>query len=117
MPFAGLKLHANLLSGLKDLGFTRPTAIQADAIPPALEGRDLLACASTGSGKTAAFLLPILHQLTGDDKFLNLGSPLINPQRANFTIKTLNYAAADETCGAVYLHSAVDDSACRFSRK
>ena len=63
MPFAGLKLHANLLSGLKDLGFTRPTAIQADAIPPALEGRDLLACATTGSGKTAAFLLPILHHL------------------------------------------------------
>jgi ATP-dependent RNA helicase RhlE len=68
MPFAGLKLHANLLSGLKDLGFTRPTAIQADAIPPALEGRDLLACASTGSGKTAAFLLPILHQLTGEPR-------------------------------------------------
>ena len=62
MPFAGLKLHPNLLSGLKDLGFTRPTPIQADAIPPALEGRDLLACAMTGSGKTAAFLLPILHQ-------------------------------------------------------
>ena len=50
-----------LLKGLKDLGFTRPTPIQADAIPPALAGRDLLACAMTGSGKTAAFLLPILH--------------------------------------------------------
>jgi ATP-dependent RNA helicase RhlE len=48
---------------LKDLGFTRPTAIQSDAIPPALAGRDLLACATTGSGKTAAFLLPILHRL------------------------------------------------------
>jgi ATP-dependent RNA helicase RhlE len=46
-----------------DLGFTRPTPIQADAIPPALAGKDLLACAMTGSGKTAAFLLPILHQL------------------------------------------------------
>ena len=63
MPFAGLKLHPSLLAGLKDLGFTRPTGIQGDAIPPAMEGRDLLACATTGSGKTAAFLLPILHRL------------------------------------------------------
>jgi ATP-dependent RNA helicase RhlE len=63
VPFAALKIHPNLLRGLKDLGFTRPTAIQADAIPPALEGKDVLACAMTGSGKTAAFLLPILHRL------------------------------------------------------
>ena len=65
MPFSHFKLHPDLLRGLKDLGFARPTPIQAEAIPPALEGRDLLACAMTGSGKTAAFLLPILHQLMG----------------------------------------------------
>src|SRR6185436_3124878 len=65
MPFSHLKLHPNLLKGLKELGFARPTPIQADAIPPGLEGRDLLACAMTGSGKTAAFLLPILHKLIG----------------------------------------------------
>ena len=63
MSFNDLKLHPSLLKGIKDLGFARPTPIQADAIPPALDGRDLLACAQTGSGKTAAFLLPILHQL------------------------------------------------------
>ena len=63
MPFTTLKLHPNLLRGIKDLGFTNPTPIQADAIPLALEGRDLLASAMTGSGKTAAFLLPILHKL------------------------------------------------------
>src|SRR3954470_16608493 len=63
MPFTALKLHPTLLEGLKDLGFRRPTPIQIAAIPPALEGRDVLACAMTGSGKTAAFLLPILHRL------------------------------------------------------
>src|SRR4029077_15635959 len=65
MPFSHFKLHPDLLKGLKDLGFPRPTPIQADAIPPALEGRDLIACAMTGSGKTVAFLLPILHALIG----------------------------------------------------
>jgi ATP-dependent RNA helicase RhlE len=63
VPFTSLHLHRDLLRGIKELGFLRPTPIQSDAIPPALEGRDLLACAQTGSGKTAAFLLPILHHL------------------------------------------------------
>jgi ATP-dependent RNA helicase RhlE len=63
LPFTALKLHPSLLRGLKELGFARPTPIQADAIPPGLAGRDLLACAATGSGKTAAFLLPILQRL------------------------------------------------------
>jgi ATP-dependent RNA helicase RhlE len=63
VPFSSLKLHPSLVRAIKELGFARPTPIQADAIPPALAGRDVLACASTGSGKTAAFLLPILHAL------------------------------------------------------
>jgi ATP-dependent RNA helicase RhlE len=63
VSFADLGLHPDLLRGLKELGFTRPTPIQGDAIPPGLAGRDLLACAATGSGKTAAFLLPIVHHL------------------------------------------------------
>lgn len=65
MSFAALKLHSSLERGLKELGFHQPTPIQLQAIPPALEGRDLLATAMTGSGKTAAFLLPILHALIG----------------------------------------------------
>ncbi len=63
MSFSSLKLHRDLLRGIKELGFTRPTPIQDDAIPAAIDGRDVLACAATGSGKTAAFLLPIVHQL------------------------------------------------------
>ena len=61
--FTSLQLNPSLQRGLKDLGFLRPTPIQSEAIPPALEGRDILACAMTGSGKTYAFLLPIMHQL------------------------------------------------------
>ncbi len=65
MPFSALKLHPSLERGLKDLGFRQPTPIQVEAIPPAIEGRDLIATAMTGSGKTAAFLLPIIHKLIG----------------------------------------------------
>ncbi len=64
MPFSSFGLRAELLRGVRELGFTRPTPIQTEAIPPALEGRDVLACAMTGSGKTAAFLLPILQRLS-----------------------------------------------------
>jgi ATP-dependent RNA helicase RhlE len=63
MAFSSFGLHPLLLRGIKELGFTRPTPIQLQAIPPAMEGRDLLACAATGSGKTAAFVLPIVHRL------------------------------------------------------
>jgi ATP-dependent RNA helicase RhlE len=63
MAFSRLGLHPDLLRGLKELGFARPTPIQEQAIPPAVAGRDVLACAMTGSGKTAAFLLPILTHL------------------------------------------------------
>jgi ATP-dependent RNA helicase RhlE len=65
MPFSSFGLHPDLLRGVKELGFTRPTPIQNDAIPPAMAGRDVLAAAVTGSGKSAAFLLSILHRLIG----------------------------------------------------
>jgi ATP-dependent RNA helicase RhlE len=63
VTFNSLGLHPNLLKGIHDLGFIRPTPIQAQAIPPILAGRDLIGCAQTGTGKTAAFVLPILHRL------------------------------------------------------
>jgi len=61
--FADFGLFPALNQGLTDLGFTKPTPIQTQSIPPALLGRDVLACAMTGSGKTAAFMLPILNRL------------------------------------------------------
>jgi ATP-dependent RNA helicase RhlE len=63
MPFSSFGLHADILRGVREMGFTRPTPIQSDALPPALAGKDLLASAATGSGKTAAFVLPILQRL------------------------------------------------------
>ncbi len=68
MSFSSFDLHPSLLRGVSDLGFTVPTPIQRDGIPPALEGRDVLACAMTGSGKTAAFALPILNRLQGQKR-------------------------------------------------
>jgi ATP-dependent RNA helicase DeaD len=61
--FAGLALRPELLKALTSLGYEEPTPIQREAIPPLLEGRDLLGQAATGTGKTAAFALPLLHQL------------------------------------------------------
>jgi ATP-dependent RNA helicase RhlE len=64
MPFSTLGLAEPLLRALEAAGFQAPFPIQAQAIPPALAGRDLAAVAPTGSGKTAAFALPILQRLT-----------------------------------------------------
>ncbi len=66
--FTELKLSAPLLQALATEGYETPTPIQAQAIPPLLEGRDLLGIAQTGTGKTAAFALPLLHRLTSTER-------------------------------------------------
>ena len=63
MSFKEFSLHPQVLSGVISMGYDTPTPIQEQAIPVALEGRDLLGLAQTGTGKTAAFVLPILHHL------------------------------------------------------
>ena len=63
MEFSRFKLNPDLLNGVQDMGYTRPTPIQEQAIPPILEGRDLSGCAQTGTGKTAAYLLPVVQLL------------------------------------------------------
>ena len=63
MSFESLGLAPVLLGALKKAGFTEPTEVQKTAIPAALEGKDLIVSAQTGSGKTAAFTLPALHRM------------------------------------------------------
>ena len=64
MTFRELNLHQDVLEGLDAMGFEKPTPIQAAAIPVVIQNKDLIAVAQTGTGKTAAFLLPILHKIS-----------------------------------------------------
>ncbi len=68
VTFESFGLHPSLLKAVTDLGFAHPTPIQEKAIPYVLQGRDLIGCAQTGTGKTAAFLLPIFHRLMAGQK-------------------------------------------------
>ncbi|MBL9171978.1 MAG: DEAD/DEAH box helicase [Verrucomicrobiales bacterium] len=65
MSFSALGLDPRILKAVQEAGYTEPTPIQASAIPPVLEGHDLIGIAQTGTGKTAAFTLPILTRLMG----------------------------------------------------
>jgi ATP-dependent RNA helicase RhlE len=64
LEFTDFNLHPTLMDGLSAMSFKEPTPIQTQTIPLIMEGHDVLGCAQTGTGKTAAFLLPILHHLT-----------------------------------------------------
>ena len=76
--FDELSLHQSLLAATRAAGYTEPTPIQAEAIPPILAGRDVLGCAQTGTGKTAAFVLPLAQRLAA-----------LRPQRTPRPIRAL----------------------------
>ena len=63
MPYASLSLDSRLLEGIRDLGFVETRPVQSAVIPLALARADIIACAQTGTGKTAAFVVPILQRL------------------------------------------------------
>ena len=79
--FADLALRPELLKALSDLGYEEPTPIQRESIPPILEGRDLLGQAATGTGKTAAFALPILQRFAVGARGSNPVSLVLVPTR------------------------------------
>ncbi|GIV37064.1 MAG: RNA helicase [Cyclobacteriaceae bacterium] len=63
MTFSDFRLDSRLLEGLQSMGFEKPTPIQQQAIPVILQNKDVIACAQTGTGKTAAYILPVLHKM------------------------------------------------------
>jgi ATP-dependent RNA helicase RhlE len=84
MPFKSLEIIEPILQSLHEEGYSIPTPIQAQAIPIVLEGSDLLGCAQTGTGKTAAFAIPILQLLSTSqsyDKRKKIRSLILTPTR------------------------------------
>jgi ATP-dependent RNA helicase DeaD len=79
--FEALGLRPELIKALNNLGYEEPTPVQEAAIPPLIEGRDLLGQAATGTGKTAAFALPILHRLPAKRKSTHPSSLVLAPTR------------------------------------
>jgi ATP-dependent RNA helicase RhlE len=80
LTFEELNLHPDLLAGLSAMAFNKPTPIQEQAIPVILSGRDLIACAQTGTGKTGAYILPVLHKIVSQEK-RHLNTIIIAPTR------------------------------------
>src|ERR1035437_3768325 len=83
MPFKSLNIIEPILKSLQEEGYTIPTPIQNQAIPIVLNGTDLLGCAQTGTGKTAAFAIPILQLLSTNKSFGNkkIRSLIVTPTR------------------------------------
>ncbi len=84
MGFTKVGLSETILQGVYATGYSRPTEIQAKAIPLVVEGRDIIGCAPTGTGKTAAFVLPILHVLEQTPMARSSGRPralILTPTR------------------------------------
>ncbi len=81
MLFTEFNLNDDLLEALDSMGFVEPTPIQEQAIPIILEGNDLIACAQTGTGKTAAFVLPVLHKIAEDSQKDTINTLVLAPTR------------------------------------
>ncbi|MES2464767.1 MAG: DEAD/DEAH box helicase [Armatimonadota bacterium] len=101
MTFDSLGLRAELLRALGDAGYTTPTPVQAQAIPVILEGRDILAGAQTGTGKTAGFTLPLLHRLSQTPARVN-NSSARRPVRSLILTPTRELAAQVEESVRTY---------------
>jgi len=82
MTFEAIGLHTSILKAITESGYTTPTPVQQQAVPAALEGRDLLVSSQTGSGKTAAFMLPALHKFASAEPAAGARTPNQEAQSA-----------------------------------
>src|SRR3989338_11256482 len=98
--FSSLNLDAQILRAIEEEGYTEPTPIQAQAIPQVLAGRDLMAMAQTGTGKTAAFTLPLLQRLLPHAS--TSASPARHPIRALILAPTRELAIQVEKSVETY---------------
>ena len=96
MTFAELGLHETILKALSDSGYSEPTPVQAQAIPPALAGRDLLVSSQTGSGKTAAFMLPALHRLALQERPAFVPAARRTPNQERQSARALGHPRGNE---------------------
>lgn len=80
MTFQDFNFNEHLAEGLSSMGFTNPTPIQAMAIPVIMQGKDVIACAQTGTGKTASYLLPVLNKIAETDKH-HINTLILAPTR------------------------------------
>ncbi|MFC2043616.1 DEAD/DEAH box helicase [Chloroflexota bacterium] len=91
MSFETFNFHPSIMAGIRALGYIRPTPIQLKSIPPIMQGRDLIGLAQTGTGKTAAFVLPILQRLLQAPRG-RVRALIISPTRE----------LAEQTCGTIH---------------
>jgi len=94
MNFESFNLNTKVMAGVRAQGYTIPTPIQLESIPPVMQGRDLIGLAQTGTGKTAAFVLPVLHRLLNSPRG-RVNALVVSPTRelAEQTSETINVLA------------------------
>ena len=123
MPFSNFGLEEGILRAIQKAGYTRPTPVQAAAIPKAMQGNDLIAIAQTGTGKTAAFVLPMLHRLSQrktENKLHGTKALILAPTRelAVQIMESINSYGRHLTIRVAAIYGGVDEaSQIRAARK
>jgi ATP-dependent RNA helicase RhlE len=108
MNFETFNLHPTILAGIRAQGYTAPTPVQLQSIPPIMQGRDLIGLAQTGTGKTAAFVLPVLQRLIHSPRG-QVRSLIISPTRelAEQTCETINELGRNTGLHAISIYGGV----------